>query len=96
MRRTTAHKSGIPRELRGKISPLIVGMIRLKRPVVAVGIALTIFFWLGPIIRHPDHNAIHYLLGPFVVPSVAAFYFTVFPFRPGHDHLRHLCSDIPS
>jgi hypothetical protein len=81
MRKIAARKSGIPRELRGKISPLIVGVIRIKRFMVPFGIALTIFSLYGPVIRHRDHNAIRYLLGPFVVSSVAGLYFTVFPFR---------------
>jgi len=78
-----ATRSGIPPELRRKISPGLYTMVVQHSVFLRLfGVGLSALLLYGPVAGIPDHNGFRYLLGPWVCPSLVAAYRTFFPFRP--------------
>ena len=72
----------IPVELRRKVPPFVLLGFNLRRFSVLFGLGLSVLFLYGPIFRHPDHNGIRYLVGPWLCPLLAAAYYLLLPFNP--------------
>jgi hypothetical protein len=72
----SAKTSGIlPSDLARKISPWILNsaqMSGLMGRIILIAVAA--FFLYGPVGINPDHNGFLYLLGPWVCPTLVAFF----------------------
>jgi hypothetical protein len=64
------------------VSSGVLLFVQRRTVLICCGLALSVLALYGPMIGSSDHNGIRYLVGPFVCPTVAAIYFTIFPFRP--------------
>jgi len=77
-----ATQRDIPAELKRKVPPFVLVGFNLSKFAVLFGFGLSVVFLYGPIFRHPDHNAIRYLAGPWLCPTLVAIYYLLLPFNP--------------
>ena len=75
-------QNDLPSGIKNKVSPYIVGCVERRELIIGFGMAMSIVCIFGPIVGHPDHNGVRYLMAPFIMPYVPAIYLTLRPFRP--------------
>lgn len=78
-----ASRTGLPRELKRKISPGLHTMVAEHSAFLWwFGLGFSVLLLYGPVAGVPDHNGFRYLLGPWICPAIVAAYRTIVPFRP--------------
>ena len=80
----TAEKYRIPRELRAKMSPMLAGVVEHTTVWTLFWVAVAAVLLYGPISgpHAPDHNALRYLLAPWVCPWGMTLWYWLVPFNP--------------
>jgi hypothetical protein len=68
--------------LRRKVPPMLLMFDDQRTFWTLLGMGLAVLMLYGPVVGRRDHNALRYLLGPWLCPAVVAAYYYFKPFTP--------------